>query len=468
MTEPTHKKGNSTLAGPQSKPVLPKPSAPIDRVLSPFQRFLRLEAAGGITLIIATVLALAWANSPWSASYTDLFSTKVVAGVGSFVIDKALLLWINDGLMAIFFLLVGLEIKRELLVGELSSFRKAMLPAAAAIGGMAGPALIFVAINWGSDAVDAWGVSMATDIAFAVGVIALLGSRVPIGLKVFLVALAIVDDLGAVAVVALVYTDTINTNMLLGAGGVLVALIVLNIVGVRRLLPYVLLGIVLWVLVLKSGVHATVAGIAVAMCVPARVRLTGGTFRERLRFTTQRLDEDRQNATIFASETRQSVIHDLERDCEMAQAPLLRLEHALLPWVSFLIMPAFALANAGVDMRSGLLEAIQSPITIGIACGLFLGNQIGITAITWIMLRLGVCTLPAGVTMKHVYGAACLAGIGFTMSLFIAGLAFDTPAELDTAKVGIMLGSLASGILGVIVLMKVCGNGAAEEPGPTS
>jgi len=429
--------------------------AAIDRLLMPFQRFMRAEAAGGIVLLAATLAALAWSNSPWAVSYNDLWSIPVKVGFGGFKIDKPLLLWINDGLMAIFFLLVGLEIKREILVGELSSVRRALLPAAAAIGGMAGPALIYLAVNAGTDAADAWGVPMATDIAFAVGVIALLGNRVPPGLKVFLVALAIVDDLGAVAIVALVYTEEISLPALGGAGAVLIVLAAINALGVRKVLPYVLLGIVLWVFVLKSGVHATVAGVLLAATIPSRVRISGDRFAGELRDTSERLAGDDPDANIYASELRQAAIHDLEHACGAAQAPLLKIEHALLPWVGFLIMPVFALANAGVDLTSGLAAATTSPIGWGIAVGLFAGNQIGITLITWVVLRLGVCRLPEGVGMKHVYGAACLAGIGFTMALFIAGLAFDRPEQLEIAKIAIVAGSLASGLLGVGVLRAV-------------
>lgn len=431
------------------------PSAPIDRLMLPFQRFLRAEASGGLVLLAATAVALVWANSPWAPWYEAIWSTRVSVGVGDGAISKPLLLWVNDGLMAVFFLLVGLEIKREVLVGELSSPRRALLPAAAAIGGMVGPALIYLIFNGRGEAAGAWGAPMATDIAFAIGVLALLGKRIPVGLKVFLVALAIVDDLGAVVVVALVYTEEIKTASLLWAGGVLSTLVVLNVLGVRRALPYALLGLVLWVFVLKSGVHATVAGVLLAAVIPARIRLSGASFRDQLRRTNDRLARDDAEASIYASETRQAAVHELEKACELAQAPLLRFEHALLPWVSLFIMPVFALANAGVDLGAGLVEAITSPVALGIALGLFLGNQIGITSITWLVVRLGWCALPSGVSMRHVYGASCLAGIGFTMALFIGGLAFDDAAKLEIAKVGVLAGSLASGLFGVIVLRLV-------------
>ena len=435
---------------------MPLEPAPIDRLLSPFQRFIKAESSGGIALMIATALALFLANSPWSEWFNSIWQTNITVGVGSGAIAKPALLWINDGLMAVFFLLVGLEIKREILVGELSSPRRALLPAAAAIGGMVGPAIIFLIFNWGSDAAKAWGVPMATDIAFAIGVMAMLGKRVPVGLKVFLVALAIVDDLGAVAVVAIVYTESISVPALAYAGGVMVALIIVNMLGVRKILPYALFGLVLWVLILKSGVHATVAGVLLAATIPAKIRLSGESFQEKLKLTANRLREDDFDANIYSSQTRQSAIHELEQACEHAQAPLLKLEHALLPWISYFIMPIFALANAGVALDATIIEKIRNPIALGIAVGLFLGNQIGVTLITWFMIKCRWCVLPEGVNMKQIYGAACLAGIGFTMSIFIAGLAFDTPENLEIAKVGILLGSLASGIMGVIVLLSVC------------
>ncbi|MCA9291256.1 MAG: Na+/H+ antiporter NhaA [Phycisphaerales bacterium] len=429
------------------------PPAPIDALVLPFQRFLRLEASGGILLLAATVLALLLANSPWAATFASVWDTTLTLGAGSLVISKPLLLWINDGLMAIFFFVVGLEIKREVLVGELSSGRKALLPAAAALGGMAGPALIYLAFNRGGTGIDGWGVPMATDIAFVVGLLALLGPRVPLGLKVFLVALAIVDDLGAVLVIAFFYTDALSVGALVVAGGVMAALIVANRLGVRRPTVYIALGVVLWVAVLKSGVHATIAGVLLALTIPARIALSPAGLRATVQSVLNRLDV--RDDDTGAVEARQTAIHRLEDACELAQTPLHRLEHALLPWVSYLIMPVFALANAGIALGSGIGEAFRDPITLGIAVGLFVGNQIGITGLSWIIVRLGAGRLPDGVGFRHIHAASCLAGVGFTMSLFIGGLAFTDPAPLHHAKLGILAGSLASGLVGMMLLWRV-------------
>jgi NhaA family Na+:H+ antiporter len=425
---------------------------PLTRIMLPFQEFFRMEAAGGILLITATVIALIWANSPWSDAYASLWGTKITVDVGFIEVSKALLLWVNDGLMAIFFLLVGLEIKREILVGELSSWRQAVMPAVAAIGGMAGPAIIYTAFNLGGQHAGGWGVPMATDIAFAVGILALLGKRVPIGLKVFLVALAIVDDIGAVLVIAIFYTDKVSVDALLWAGGIMALLVLVNLLGVRTTVVYFVLGLALWLAVLKSGVHATIAGILLAFAIPAKTKYTGRDLTRKLQHAVDDLTGDDEHASIYDSQVRQSVLHHVEVAAERAQSPLLRLEHGLHPWVSFMIMPIFALANAGVAFGSGLLDAFTSRVTLGIIVGLVLGNQIGVTGLTWLLVKTGIGRLPDGVNMRMVYGAGCLAGIGFTMSLFIAALAFRDPAVLDQAKIGILTGSLIACIIGVIVL----------------
>lgn len=417
-------------------------------ILTPFQRFLRLEAAGGLLLLGVTIVALVWANSPFGDAYKDVWATTFSVGIGDGALAKPLILWINDGLMAIFFLLVGLEIKRELLIGEISSPRRALLPIAAAIGGMVGPALIYVAINAGKPTIGGWGVPMATDIAFAVGVLAVLGRRVPLGLKVFLTALAIVDDLGAVAVIALFYTEEIKWNALAAGGGIFALLIVLNRLGIRPLLVYVLLGAVMWFAVLKSGVHATIAGVLIAAAIPADARVARKRFGEVIAAVRDRVfDGDDEVDTVD-----RAVIHELEHVCAEVQSPLVRLEHMLLPWVSFVIMPIFALANAGVDLRAFSPSDFLDPVALGIALGLFFGNQVGIVGMTWLVVRLGLGSLPEGVTWRHVHGASLLAGIGFTMSLFIASLAFPDAEVLGVAKLGILLGSLASGVAGFVVL----------------
>ena len=440
--------------------------APIDRIILPFQRFLRMEASGGILLLLATAVALIWANSAGGARFQEIWTTKFTIGYGDYALSKALLLWVNDGLMAIFFFVVGLEIKREILVGELKSPRQALLPIAAAVGGMAGPALIFVAFNMGHDTIRGWGVPMATDIAFAVGVLALLGKNVPLGLKVFLTALAIVDDLGAVLVIAMFYTDEIHWNAIWWAAGLLGVLVVVNRLGIRNLIVYVVIGVLMWFAVLKSGVHATIAGVLVAMTIPASIRVTRDAFPSILRASLGKLEKSTED--LGSSEVDQSVVHDLEVACEGAQSPLMRLEHALLPWVAFLIMPIFALANAGVDMGSFEAKDVFSPVAIGIAVGLFLGNQIGIVGLSLLVVKTGLATLPAGVTWRQVHGASLLAGIGFTMSLFIASLAFKGDPVLDVAKLGILMGSFLSGVVGFAVLWFACRKPAAPAPATAS
>lgn len=431
---------------------------PVDRLLAPFRAFTGSAAAGGILLMAAAVVALVAANSPLSSSWTALWQTPLTIGLGEFGLSKPLLLWINDGLMAIFFLVVGLEIKREVLVGELASFRAAALPLAAAVGGAGLPALIFVAIASGAgpEAVRGWSVPMATDIAFALGVLALVGSRVPVALRVFLTALAIVDDLLAVLVIALFYTSDVSLPAVAAAGATLLALIVANRLGVRRPLVYAVLGIVLWVAVLQSGVHATVAGVLLALTIPASVRLEPRAFVARVRDLLADIDDGDARNDRHLKE-RHAALWDLEDAALHAQAPMLRIEHALHPWVALFIVPVFALANAGVTIEGNIAEVLAEPVVLGIAGGLVLGKQLGITAATWLVVRAGLASLPAGLSWRHIYGAAWLGGIGFTMSLFIADLAYEDPATLALAKVGILAASVVAGLGGFVILWAKAG-----------
>lgn len=425
---------------------------PIDRLLMPLHAFTRIEASGGILLMACTVVALVWANSPWHEAYEHLWHMDVTFGAGTFVLSQTLHHWINDGLMAIFFFVVGLEIKREILVGELSSRKKASLPIAAALGGMVAPALIYAAFNAGTEGSAGWGIPMATDIAFAMGILALLGHRAPLSLKVFLVALAIVDDLGAVLVIAIFYTDHIS-GFALALGCVFLALsAIANRLGVRQPLVYVLLGIGLWFGFLKSGIHATIAGVLLAMTIPARARIDVAGFVDRVKHTMDRLVH--LDAATMPSDAKQAAIHELEEACEQVQMPLQRIEHALHPWVTFGIVPIFALANAGVhfggDVSFG--SAMVQPVTFGIILGLVLGKQIGITLFTWFAVRLGLAELPAGITWMQIYGVGWLGGIGFTMSLFIANLAFGDGHLLTLSKVGILTASLIAGVVGYLLV----------------
>ena len=426
---------------------------PIEKLTYPIQEFLHQQASGGILLIIATVIALAWANSPFAESYHHLWHTYVKIDIGGVGLNDSLHHWINDGLMVIFFFVVGLEIKRELLVGELSSVKKAALPIAAALGGMIFPALIYTIFNLGSEGASGWGIPMATDIAFVVGILALLGNRVPLALKIFILALAIVDDLGAVLVIAIFYTSNISYTSLLIGAGLIVLLIAMNRMGVRNLLVYTLVGIALWLAFLKSGVHATVAGVLLAFTIPVSSRINTKKFKNE----TESLLKDFDNAGehgehVLTNSERLSIVDQIENNCEKILTPLKRFEHGLHPWVLFFIMPVFALANAGVTIGSGLSSALTHPVSIGIILGLFIGKQIGIFGFSYLAVKLKIASEPEGVSWKKIYAASILAGIGFTMSLFIANLAFSSPELLNISKVGILTGSLLSGIVGFIIL----------------
>lgn len=426
---------------------------PIEKITYPIQEFLHKEASGGILLIICTIIALVWANSPLAESYHHLWETYLSIDVGGVVLSYSLHHWINDGLMVIFFFVVGLEIKRELLVGELSSAKKAALPIAAALGGMIFPALIYTIFNSGSEGASGWGIPMATDIAFVVGILALLGKKVPLALKIFILALAIVDDLGAVLVIAIFYTSNISLTSLMIAGGLIILLIMINRMGIRNLILYTLVGIVLWLAFIKSGVHATVAGVLLAFTIPASSRINTKKFSDE----TNSLIIDFNNAgehgdNVLTNADRLSIVDQIENNCEKILTPLQRFEHGLHPYVSFFIIPVFALANAGVSIGSKLTSALSNPISIGIVLGLFLGKQIGIFSFSYLAVKLKLASEPEGVSWKKIYAASVVAGIGFTMSLFIANLAFNSPELLNISKVGILTGSLLSGIVGFIIL----------------
>ena len=428
---------------------------PVDRLLAPFREFARINASSGVLLMAAAAIALVWANSPVAASYEELWATRITIDVGGMALSDSLLHWVNDGLMAIFFLVVGLEIKREVLVGELTSIRRATLPIAAAIGGAIVPALIFVAVASGGagNTGRGWGVPMATDIAFALGVLALLGNRAPIGLRIFVTALAIVDDLLAVLVIALFYTADLSLPALGAAAAILVALIVANRLGVRRPIVYALLGIALWLAVFQSGIHATVAGVLLALTIPATTRLDSDRYVEEARRHVDEFEGRTVDGEDASTEEHHAALWELEAATERAQAPMLRIEHALHPWVAFLILPLFALANAGVRLDVDVGATIREPVAIGVFLGLVVGKQLGITLAALAVVRMGIASLPAGVGWRHVYGAAWLGGIGFTMSLFIATLAYgDGSPELALAKIGILGASIAAGIGGFAIL----------------
>ncbi len=425
------------------------PQVAKETIIRPFQEFTRIEASGGIVLLACTLVALAWANSPWAASYFALWQVPLGITFDGFTLEHDLNFWINDGLMAIFFFVVGLEIKRELLVGELSSPRSAALPVAAAVGGMLVPAAIYLAFNAGKAGSHGWGIPMATDIAFAIGVLALLGNRIPVALKVFLTALAIVDDIGAVLVIALFYTSDLNMMALLVAAGIVLILIFLNLASTRRQMLYVVLGVGLWLAVLASGIHAAIAGVLLAMTIPSAPRTSTMQFLERthaLVHEFERVGVSDQKTLI--NEAQLSAVRAIEHNSEEVLTPLQRMEHALHPWVTYAIMPLFALSNAGVVLGREMLEAITQPVSIGIILGLVVGKQVGITGASWLATRARIAALPEGVTWRQIYALSWLGGIGFTMSLFIADLAFGVSPLLTTAKIAILTASLIAGVVG--------------------
>jgi Na+:H+ antiporter, NhaA family len=435
---------------------LPLPGAtPIERLTKPFEEFARLESSGGILLIACTLAAMLWANSPWGDSYFSLWHTKLTVGFAKATLSKEIHFWINDGLMAVFFLLVGLEIKREVLVGELASLQKAALPLVGALGGMLIPAGFYFLFNREGGGAAGWAVPMATDIAFALGVLALLGDRVPASLKVFLAALAIADDIGAVLIIAFFYTAEISWISLAAAGIFFLALIVMNRIGVRHSMVYVILGAGLWLAFLQSGIHATVAGVLLALTIPTHRRIDGAAFLERSRTILEEFRcADQSEDPVEASATRSAALSLLAQDCHYAEAPMLRFEHALAPWIKHAIMPIFALANAGVYLGGSAFEKLVSPISLGVICGLALGKPLGIVSFAWLAVRSGMAALPARVNWRQIIGVGLLAGIGFTMSLFIASLAFGGGSELETAKVGILAASVVAGLAGALVILK--------------
>lgn len=421
-----------------------------ERVSRGIIELLQSSALGGILLILFTIIALIWANSGWQESYHHLWHLKFGIELGNFSFKMDLHHWINDGLMAIFFYMVGLEIKREVISGELSSRKKATLPALGALGGMLFPALIYVAINasiGNPESVNGWGVPMATDIAFSLGIISLLGKRVPLALKVFLVALAIVDDLGAILVIAIFYTAELNLPALFTGLGLLVFLFVLDRMKFRSIAFIHLVGLLVWYCFLQSGVHATVAGVLLAFLTPIRRELGISVFHKKVR-------EVEYDKSMEESDTLPH--HQLEkyralrRQLKQIQSPVQRLEHDLHHTVNYLIMPVFALANAGVTFSSG--TAIFSAVSVAVAVGLFVGKSIGITFFAWLGCKLGMAELPEGINFKNILGVAILGGLGFTMAIFIASLAFADPFMLDQSKIGIFIGSLLSGIIGSYAL----------------
>jgi len=429
-----------------------------DKIITPFEEFIHRQTTSGLLLMAMAVIALFLANSPMAETYLHIIHTKIGLSIGNWSLKMSLGHWINDGLMAIFFFVVGLELKREILVGELANLRNAVLPIAAAIGGMVVPALIYFALNPQGDAAFGWGIPMATDIAFAIGALALLASRVPKALITFLVALAIVDDLGAVMVIAIFYTDSISLIPLAAAGGLFALLMLLNMAGIRKTMPYFIIAMILWYALYRSGVHATLAGILGALSVPAKPKYEPERFNQLVKELMHKFEASHDpGKNILTNDALRAVVQTLKNGVNSVEAPLQRLEHSWHMPVAYLIIPVFALTNAGIPLAMDSLGDILShPVTLGVSLGLVLGKFIGITGASWLVLKLGIAELPKDTRFTQIAGVSLLAGIGFTMSIFVAQLGFGTNEELLLmAKTGILSASLLAGVTGYIWLFLV-------------
>ena len=426
-----------------------------DSILTPLDDFIHRQTTSGILLMLCAVLAIYLANSPWSETYHHILATPFTIGITGFQLSKTLHHWINDGLMAIFFFVIGLELKREILVGELANIKLAMLPIIAAVGGMLVPVLIYISFNQEGPALNGWGIPMATDIAFALGALALLGKRVPKNLLTFLIALAIVDDLGAVLVIALFYTETLNIFALTTAAITMILLVSFNLGGIRRPMPYILLGTVLWIAMLQSGVHATLAGIFLAFTIPMRPKYDPGRFLLQINEMVEQIKRTyKRNENIVTNDELRSRVRALGEGVLLVQAPAQIMERKMHIPTAYFIIPVFSLANAGIPIDwASFGSVISHPVSIGITAGLVVGKLIGIAGFSWLAVKIGLTSLPNGLNFKHITGAALMGGIGFTMSIFIAELGFAHSAEdLLMAKTGILLASVLAGVSGFIWL----------------
>ena len=423
------------------------------QVVRTAQAFVQVEASSGIVLLIAALVALIWANSPWSDAYFGFWQTPLSIDVSLVHIEEDLQQLVNDGLMTIFFFLVGLEIKRELAHGELSDRRRALLPAAAALGGMIVPALIYTALNAGGPGSAGWGIPMATDIAFALGVLSLFNRRVPFSVKIFLLGLAIADDIGAIMVIAIFYTSQINLTALALAGAIFGGILLLRRTGVRNIDIYTVAGAALWVAVFESGLHATLTGVALGLLTPAQAFYRSGSF---VSAANELVNRYREALARGSADEQQGLLGQIEVLSTGTEAPLDRLERQLHPWGSYAIVPLFALANAGVTISSDVAQAaVESPISLGTALGLLAGKPLGIFLFTWLAIRLGLSELPTGANWGHVIGVGMLGGIGFTVSLLITSLAFDEASLVDEAKLGVLVASALAGVIGFAFLWLV-------------
>lgn len=445
-------------------------------VVQPLQRVLRHKAAGGVVMLAAAAVAMLWANSPWSASYFDLWQTPLRVELGSVLhLDHlSLQAWVNDALMTVFFLLVGIEIKREAVHGELRDLRAVALPVAAALGGMIVPAAIYTALNHGTVGADGWAIPMATDIAFAVGIVTLLGTRVPLAAKMFLLTLAVADDIGAIVVIAVFYAGALAWGWLAGAAVGLAVILAMRRNDVQALAPYLAVGGFVWLALLESGVHATLAGVALGLLTPAWPLRSPRRFPEQARAVINQVESTYYDRVLTRAEFAENEqrIADVARLATYSTSPLERLERALSPWVAYVIVPTFALANAGVTLTSDAISGIATNrLTLGVVLGLVIGKTVGVFGATALAVRLGIGRLPTGTTWRHIGGLATVAGVGFTVALFVTSLSFNDPAATDAAKLGILLASTLAGAAGYLLLRStapVCADALATptEPEP--
>jgi NhaA family Na+:H+ antiporter len=426
-----------------------------DKVQQAILSFFKNQSNSGIAIFSAVIIAMIWANSPWAEFYREIIHTEISIGINGFFLSESFLIWVNDGLMAIFFLLVGLELKREILAGELASLKKAILPIGAAIGGMVFPAIIYLLFNANTSAMQGWGIPMATDIAFAIGVLALFGDRIPISLKVFLVALAIVDDLGAVLVIAVFYTSNVSTADLIQ--GIIFFLILVGgaRLGVRKAWFYTLIGVGgVWLAFFFSGVHPTIAGILIAFAIPGRVKIREEGYLKELKELYQRFLNIKPIKGNFISRSQLKVLEEIKQKTDDAETPLQKMEHNLAPLVNFFILPLFALVNTGIHLHGDIFDLLVHPISLGIMVGLIGGKFVGIIGVSWILVKLKIAELQEGISMRQLAGVALIAGIGFTMSLFITELAFESDEDIFIAKISILFTSVLAAIMGIFVLKK--------------
>ncbi len=424
----------------------------IDTIVDPFQRFFKIEVFGSVLLLIAAAAALLWANSRWGNYYFGLWENDLSFKIKDFILSKSFIDWINDGLMAIFFFLIGLEIKREIMVGELSTLKKGTLPIIAALGGMLIPALIYLYINKDINTESGWGIPVATDIAFSLGVLGLLGKRVPTGMKVFLLAFAIVDDLGAVAVITLFYSSDINLNFLIIGIGMYFVLVLFNQLKVRNYHIYVIGGFIIWYMFSRSGIHPTIAGVLIAFTIPLRRRIRIPVFKHRMNKNLEEFSGKAGTYKITLNKAQLAAIDNMEDEIENVQSPLQFLEYKLHGFVAYIIMPVFAFANAGVILYSSGTQDLFSSLSFNIELSLILGKLAGIFLFSWISIKIGIASLPENTGWINLIGLGLLGGMGFTMSLFITNLAFSDPGLINYAKIGIIVASLISGVLGYLVL----------------